>query len=194
MKRIGIYGGSFDPIHHGHLILAREALESLDLAEIIFVPAAQSPHKPNDEPASAVARWEMLTVALAGEAGFSASRIELDRPPPSYSIETVEALCAIHPDTEFHFLIGQDNLAKLSTWHRYEDLARLVQFVVLDRAGAEVEYPCPAVRRKIDISATAIRNRVASGQSIRYLVPEAVARIIDREKLYQGPNQSHPKN
>ncbi len=194
MKKIGIYGGSFNPIHHGHLILAREALETLNLAEVIFVPAAHSPHKPNDEPASAEMRWEMLMVALAGEAGLSASRLEIDRPPPSYSVETIEALSAAQAGAEFYFLLGQDNLPKLPTWHRYEDLSRLVQFVVLDRTGAEIEYPYPSVRRKIDISATAIRNRVASGQSIRYLVPEAVARIIDREKLYQGPDRSHPKN
>ncbi len=194
LKKIGIYGGSFDPIHHGHLILAREALEMLELAEVIFVPAAQSPHKPNDEPASAELRWEMLAAAIEGESGFSASRWEIDRPAPSYSIETVEALRAAKPDAEFHFLIGQDNLPKLGTWHRADDLARLVHFVVLDRSGAEIEYPYPAVRRRIDISATTIRNRVASGQSIHYLVPEAVERIIAREKLYQGLNKSHLKS
>ena len=188
MKKIGIYGGSFDPVHHGHLILAREALEMLQLAEVIFAPAAQSPHKPGRTPSPREVRWEMLRAAIAGESGFSASRLELDRPPPSYSIDTVEALRVANPEAAFYFLIGQDNLPKLNTWHRYADLSRLVQFVVLDRSGVEIEYPFAAVRRKIDISATAIRNRVASGQSIRYLVPEAVERIIRREKLYQGAN------
>ena len=82
----------------------------------------------------------------------------------------------------------------MENWHRFDDLLSLVQFVVLDRSGVEVEYPYPAIRRKIDISATTIRNRVASGQSIRYLVPEAVERIIRRENLYQGINQSNPKS
>jgi len=194
LKKIGIYGGSFDPIHHGHLILAREAVETLNLAEVIFVLAGQSPHKPHLRPAGAEVRWEMLKAALADEEGFAASRREIDRPPPSYSVDTVEQLRTEDPATEFFFLIGEDNLPKLESWHRFDDLRSLVQFVVLDRSGAEVEYPYPAIRRKIDISATTIRNRVASGQSIRYLVPEAVERIIRRENLYQGTKQSNPKS
>jgi nicotinate-nucleotide adenylyltransferase len=194
LKKIGIYGGSFDPIHHAHLILAREALESLQLSEVIFVLAAQSPHKSNWRAAACEVRWEMLIAALAGEKGLSASRLELDRPPPSYSIETVEQLRAQNPAAVFYFLIGEDNLPKLESWHRFPELRQLVQFIVLDRSGVEVEFPYPAIRRKIDISATAIRNRVASGQSIRYLVPEAVERIIRRENLYQGKNQSNPKS
>ncbi len=194
MKKIGIFGGSFDPIHHGHLILAREALETLALERVLFIPAAQSPHKPGSAPASAVARWEMLEAGIAGENRFAASRMELDRPAPSYSVDTMEGLSARNPNTDFFFLVGEDNLPKLSTWHRFDDLARLVQFVVLDRTGSEVEYSYPAVRRKIDISATAIRKRVASGQSIRYLVPEAVERIIRRQNLYQlGTSESNQK-
>jgi nicotinate-nucleotide adenylyltransferase len=194
LKKIGIYGGSFDPIHHGHLILAREALETLKLAEVIFVLAGQSPHKSHLRPAGVEVRWEMLTAALAGEEGFAASRLEIDRLSPSYSVDTVEQLRAENPTREFFFLIGEDNLPQLESWRRFADLRSLVQFVVLDRSGVEVEYRYPAIRRKIDISATAIRNRVASGQSIRYLVPEAVERIIRRENLYQGTNQSNQKS
>ncbi len=186
MKKIGIYGGSFDPIHHGHLILAREALETLAFDEVIFVLAAQSPHKQDRAPSPVAARWEMLTAAIAGEPNFSASRLEIDRPPPSYSVETVEALRMAQPEAELFFLVGEDNLPELSTWHRFDDLQKLVQFIVLDRSGEEVEYDYPAIRRKIDISATTIRKRVASGQSIRYFVPEAVEEIIRRENLYQG--------
>lgn len=194
LKKIGIYGGSFDPIHYGHLILAREARETFGLTEIIFVLAAQSPHKTTASPASAAARWRMLEAAIAQEEGFSASRIEIDRPPPSYSIATVEQLRGANPDAEFFFLIGEDNLAQLPHWHRFEELNRLVQFLVLDRSGATPEDRYPIVRRKIDISATTIRNRVASGRSIRYLVPEAVEEIIRRENLYQGANRSHQKS
>jgi nicotinate-nucleotide adenylyltransferase len=194
LKKIGIYGGSFDPIHHGHLILAREALETLDLDEVIFVLAAQSPHKTSQETTDSAVRWKMLTAAIADEPGFSASRLEIDRPPPSYSVETVEALRAAHPEVEFLFLIGEDNLPQLPEWHRFDDLRRLVRFVVLDRSGTTVAEGYPIVRRKIDISATTIRKRVASGRSIRYLVPEAVERIIRRENIYQGNNRSNPKS
>ncbi len=194
MKKIGIYGGSFDPIHHGHLILARETLETLDLAEVIFVPAAQSPHKTDCIPAPAELRWEMVTSAIKGESRLAVSRLEIDRPPPSYTVTTVEELRAAYPDAELFFLLGEDNFAELETWHRFEELRRLVKFVVLDRSETEVEYPYPTIRRKIDISATTIRIRVASGHSIRYLVPEAVERIIRREELYQGKKQSNPKN
>jgi nicotinate-nucleotide adenylyltransferase len=193
LKRIGIFGGSFDPIHHGHLILAREALETLPLDTVLFIPAAQSPHKPESAPTPPTLRWEMLHLAIEGEPAFAASRIELDRPPPSYSVETVEQLQAETSDAEFYFLLGEDNLPQFHTWHRWEDLCRLVQVVVLDRSGEDVPYDYPAVRRKIDISATAIRKRVARGQSIRYLVPEAVERIIRRENLYQGTKESNPK-
>jgi nicotinate-nucleotide adenylyltransferase len=194
LKKIGIYGGSFDPIHHGHLILAREAREILDLDEVIFVLAAQSPHKTNVPPASASVRWKMLASAIAHENGFSASRLEIDRPPPSYSIDTVEHLRVERQDAEFFFLIGEDNVPQLPSWHRFDELRRLVRFVVLDRSGTTVEEHYPVVRRKIDISATTIRNRVASGQSIRYLVPEAVEQIIRRKSLYQGANRSRRKS
>ena len=188
MKKIGIYGGTFDPIHHAHLILAREAREMLDLAEVIFVLAAQSPHKADEVAASAAIRWEMLQAAVQNEPGFRASRLELDRPPPSYSVETVEQIRAAEPGAELFLLLGEDNLPRLQEWHRFGDLKKMVQFVVLDRTGGPIEESYLAVRRRIDISATLIRNRVARGQSIRYLVPETVERIIHRENLYLGPN------
>ncbi len=194
MKNIGIFGGSFDPVHNGHLILAREALETLGLDQILFIPAAQSPHKTGLAPAPAGARWEMLTAAIEGEDYFAASRIELDRPPPSYSVETIEKLRADLPDAQLFFLVGEDNLPQLPTWHRFADLQRLVEIVVLDRSGSDLTCGYRIVRRLIDISATTIRKRVASGQSVRYLVPEAVERIIHRQQLYQGSKESNPKS
>lgn len=166
----------------------------LALDQVLFIPAAQSPHKPDRAPADAAARWEMLQAAIAGEPTFAASRVELDRPPPSYSIETVEELRSKMPGAEFFFLIGEDNLPQLPTWHRFPDLAQLVQFVVLDRTGQAADLAYPTIRRLIDISATTIRKRVASGRSVRYLVPEAVEEIIRRQQLYQGPKESNPKN
>lgn len=194
MKKIGIYGGTFDPIHHAHLILAREAREQLGLMEVRFVLAAQSPDKVDQQSANAEARWEMLRVAIDGEPGFAASRIELDRPAPSYTIDTVEAFHAAQPDAELFFLLGEDNLAGLPRWHRFETLRKLVRFVVLDRTGAAPDMGHLMIRRRIDISSTVIRNRVAIGQSIRYLVPEAVEQIIRCEQLYKGTGLSNPKN
>lgn len=184
MRKIGIYGGTFDPIHHGHLILAREALEKLQLETVIFVPATLSPHKQSTA-ASAEMRLAMLRAATADEHGFAVDDCELRRPPPSYTIETVEEIQKRESDAELYYLIGEDNVAELPSWHRFTELKTLVHFIVLDRTGGKTAHDCEVVRRKIDISATEIRNRVASGRSIRYFVPMAVEEIIRRENLYR---------
>lgn len=183
-KRIGIYGGTFDPIHHGHLILAREALETLKLEKVILVPAAVSPLRAAPI-ASAQVRLSMLQAAIEGETGFALDDCELRRPPPSYAIDTVEEIRKRESNAEIYYLIGEDNVAELSRWHRFEDLNALVRFVVLDRAGLNTKHDYEVVHRKIDISATDIRNRVASGRSIRYLVPVTVENIICQQKLYR---------
>ena len=188
-EKIGIFGGTFDPIHHGHLILAREAKEELELDRMIFVPAAASPHKLNQIFAPAEVRLEMLTIALAGEAGFECSALELQRPPPSYAIDTVAACRLTHPTAEFFCVVGDDHLDRLSTWHRFEELSKSVQFVVLNRGGLSPGHPYPRIQRRLDISATDIRKRVATGRSIRYLVPPAVAEIIRNRQLYRESYQ-----
>jgi len=185
LKKIGIFGGTFDPIHAGHLILARDAVEQLELDELLFIPAALSPHKLEQTPATADARLEMLRAAIQGEPRFCLDTLELERPAPSYAVDTVEALRTREPSSQFFYLIGEDNVARLSTWHRFTDLSKMVQFAVLDRTGLKTEHPFPTVRRHVDISATDIRNRVARGQSIRYLVPPAVEEIIRRRQLYR---------
>jgi nicotinate-nucleotide adenylyltransferase len=185
LKKIGIYGGTFDPIHHAHLILAREALEILQLNKIIFVPAALAPHKLSQPAAPAPVRFEMVRAAIAGEYGFALSSCELDRAAPSYSIDTVRELQAKDSSAEFYFLLGEDNVSELHAWHEIDSLKQMVNFVVLDRAGSETKHSFKTIRRHVDISATEIRKRVATGQSIRYLVPETVERIIHRENLYQ---------
>ncbi|HWY50071.1 MAG TPA: nicotinate-nucleotide adenylyltransferase [Chthoniobacterales bacterium] len=185
MKKIGIYGGTFDPIHHGHLILAREAREKLELDQIIFVPAAASPLK---EPpsASATLRLEMLQAAIKGQEGFVFDDCEIQRPAPSYSIDTALQFREREPKAQLFWLIGADNASSLNKWHRVEELKQLVQFAILDRGCSELKQQIyPVVQRNIDISATDIRNRVASGRSIRYLVPQTVEEIIRREKLYR---------
>ena len=184
LKRIGIYGGTFDPIHGAHLILARDALEALGLDEIIFVPASISPLKKTAPVASGELRLAMLRAAIKGEPKFVVDDCELCRRPPSYTIDTVEELRQGHSHTAIYCLIGEDNVQTLKKWHRFDELEKMVNFVILDRKGQPSTSSYPVIDRKIDISATEIRMRVASGRSIRYLVPPAVEEIICREKLY----------
>ena len=184
LKKIGIYGGTFDPVHHAHLILARDALETLNLDEIIFVPAAISPLKKTAPVASGELRLAMLRAAIKGEPKFVVDECELRRPPPSYTIDTVEELLRGHMHTAIYCLIGEDNVQTLKKWHRFDELKKIVNFVILDRKGQPSTSSYPVIDRKIDISATEIRMRVASGRSIRYVVPPAVEEIIRREKLY----------
>jgi nicotinate-nucleotide adenylyltransferase len=185
LKKIGIFGGTFDPIHHGHLILARDALEQLDLDSLIFIPAAMSPHKLTEQPTASEIRLEMVRAAIEGESQFCLDALELERPAPSYTVDTIEALKAREPAAAFIFLIGEDNVMQLPNWHRFADLSKMVQFAVLDRSGLNTTHPYPTIRRHLEISASDIRNRVARGRSIRYLVPPAVEKIIRERQLYR---------
>lgn len=185
MKKIGILGGTFDPIHHGHLILARDAVETLQLDRLIFLPAAISPHKLDRRQTAPEVRLEMVRAAVEGEMRFAVDAMELERPSPSYAIDSVETLRQRDPGAQFFYFIGEDNVPRLPTWHRFPELSKMVQFVVLDRSGQDAVHPYPAIRRHLDISATDIRKRVASGQSIRYLVPPAVEEIIRQRQLYR---------
>jgi nicotinate-nucleotide adenylyltransferase len=182
--KIAIYGGTFDPVHHAHLILARDALETLGLDQVIFVPAAISPLKKAAPVASGESRLAMLRAAIKGEPKFALDDCELRRPLPSYTIDTVEAVRRRNSNAVIYCLIGEDNVGSLTKWHRFTELKKKVQFVVLDRTGQRPTHSYPVIDRKFDISATEIRTRVASGRSIRYLVPPAVEKIIRREKLY----------
>lgn len=194
VSKLGIYGGTFDPIHNAHLILAREALEQLQLDRVVFVPAAASPHKVEQTAAAPAVRLEMLRAAVEGETRFEVDDIELRRPPPSFTIATVEELRRREPHTEIFYLVGSDNLPRLHTWHRFDDLQKLVHFVVLARGADPIDTRYTTIRRLIDVSATEIRNRVATGRSIRYLVPASVEEIIRRHQLYKDPAKSLPKN
>ena len=192
-QSIGIYGGTFDPVHHGHLILARDAVEQLGLSQIIFVPAAVSPHKLVSAPgADGARRLAMLRAAIAGEPRFAVDPCELERAGPSYTVDTLLDLRRRLPaGTALFYLIGEDNVPKLDTWHRAGELRSLATFVVFrrtdrpipDRPVAEADFP--VLERRVDLSATEIRKRVAAGRSIRYLVPESVAAIIEAESLYR---------
>ena len=189
--KLGLYGGTFDPVHNGHLILARDAVEMLALDRLVFIPNAISPHRLRHTPAPDALRLEMIRAAIADEPRFQTDDIELRRGGVSYTIDTVLALMEkFPPGTELFYLIGQDNVDELDTWHRSEELKRLVSFVVFPRSDEGVAHPFATLGRRIDISATEIRTRVAKGDSIRYLVPDAVEQIMAANQLYkETPHQ-----
>lgn len=184
--RTALYGGSFDPIHHGHLLLAREALEVLALDRVVFIPAAISPFKLHTAPTPPGTRLEMVRAAIAGEPAFICDDSEIHRAGPSFTIDTVEAWRARAPGDELYYFIGQDNVADLPRWRRFEELRTLVRFVVFERDGGAPPHDFARVSRRFDVSATEVRKRVAERHSIRYLVPESVRAIIETRHLYQG--------
>jgi nicotinate-nucleotide adenylyltransferase len=186
MLRLGLYGGSFDPIHHGHLILARQALEDLPLDRVIFIPAAESPFKSNHAGASAADRLAMVQLAVQGEPAFSVDPLEMEREAPSYTIDTARTYKTQHPDDFLFFLVGEDHVAALVQWNEFEELNQLIQFAILSRSDLPLEVEYPVVRRRFDVSATEIRNRVANDLPISYLVPEKVLQYIEERKLYRG--------
>ncbi len=194
-RRIGIFGGSFDPVHLGHLILAQSALEHFGLQEVCFMPCADQPLKRGLACADAGSRRDMLDAAIEGNPFFRLLDIELQRGGISYAVDSLRTLHTQWPDCAFTFLIGADTLAELHHWYKIEELGRLCRFGVFGRPGpsrvsasdlplgVEVEYA--GASRMIDISSTDIRRRVAEGLSIRYLVPDCVQMMIMERHLYQ---------
>jgi nicotinate-nucleotide adenylyltransferase len=190
--RVALYGGTFDPIHHGHLILAREAKERLALDRVVFIPAARSPFKPSVESTPGSSRLEMIRAAIKGEDGFEADGLELERGGTSYTIDTVLHAESRWPGAELYWFIGRDHMRELPRWRRFEELRERVRFVVFSR-GASIDENergpgFSHITRQVEISATDIRARVAHGDSIRYLVPEAVCELIQRHGLYRNPS------
>ena len=183
-QKIGLFGGSFDPIHHGHLILARDAMESLGLDRVIFIPANVSPHKLAHAPSPTHLRCEMVAAAIAGEPRFSMDACEAEREGPSYAVDTVRLMLRRSPEAEFFYFIGEDNVPALHTWREIDELKKMASFVVLARGNLEPAEGFPIISRNIDISSTDIRNRIAQGLSVRYLLPDAVCAILTRHQLY----------
>jgi nicotinate-nucleotide adenylyltransferase len=187
---MGIYGGTFDPVHHGHLILAKQALEEFKLDRLVFVPAAESPFKIHNHTTPPADRLAMLQLAIASENRLSVDPIEIERGGISYSIDTVKMFRSRDPGAELFFLVGEDNAYRLTEWHRFEELKKLVYFVVLSRSEDFQSPEYPVVQRRIEISSTEIRNRVANQESITYLVPESVKCYIEQQQLYHGERVS----
>ena len=183
-EKIGLFGGSFDPIHHGHLILARDAMESLGLDRVIFIPVNVSPHKLAHPPVAARLRCEMVAAAIAGESRFSMDACEAEREGPSFAVDTVRLMRPRFPQAELFYFIGEDNVSSLHTWREIDELKKLASFVVLARGNLQPVEGFPVISRNIDISSTDIRNRIAQGLPVRYLLPDAVCAILTRHQLY----------
>lgn len=192
MRRIGVIGGSFDPIHHGHLLLARFALEQIPLDEVLFIPAADQPLKQGAY-APAEERWAMVELAVAGCADFAALRLELDRLGKSYTVETLRLLHQLHPHAALFFIIGADNIGQLDEWHDLEGIFAQCTVVAGARPGEVAGDPKLLARLRfidtplIELSSTEIRSRRTAGLSIRYMVPEAVEAHILAKGLYAAP-------
>ena len=187
--RLGVFGGTFDPPHLGHLIVASEAHAALGLERLLFVPAAEPPHKQGRVCTPAELRLQMVRAATAGDARFEVSDLELRRSGASYTVDTLRVLRERYAGAELLLLLGADQAREMLTWREPQQIARLARLVVLAREGEAPALPAglpsqPLVTTRIDLSASAVRRRVRAGLPIRYLVPDAVRELVEREKLY----------
>jgi nicotinate-nucleotide adenylyltransferase len=190
MEKIGLFGGSFDPVHLGHLLVAQAAWEELGLTRLFFIPAAQSPFKPDRQPTAGPERVRLLRLALAGQSGYEVDDQELQRSGVSYTIETVRDYARRFPNADLHYLVGADHVPMLPQWRQAAELAQLTRFAVIPRPGrAEGPFP-PGFRGQwlrgfaVGISSSEIRARVRAGLPLAPLVPEAVAEAIRNNGLY----------
>ncbi len=198
MIRLGLLGGTFDPPHYGHLIAAQEVAWRLHLDRVLFLPARQNPLKRGETSSAAEDRCEMVALAIDDDPRFELSRLDLNRPPPSYSADLLRALAS--PDRELFFMVGADIVPELPKWREPEEILRLARLVVVNRPGAPNPDPgldrlvksFPAATGRVDcvhipgvdVSSTEIRQRVRAGAPIRYLTPPAVERYIEEKGLY----------
>jgi nicotinate-nucleotide adenylyltransferase len=189
--KLGIFGGTFDPPHAGHLMVAQDAIDVLALDLVLFVPAAVPPHKRHLPITPAAIRLAMLEAATAGNDRFAIDDLELRREGPSYTVDTLRAIGTRRPDAHLVLLLGADQYADLDTWREPGEIRRLAQIGVLARGDADTPPPAEGVVAvpvtRIDLSSTDVRERVAAGRSIRYLVPDEVAELILRHGLYGSP-------
>lgn len=206
MAEIGIFCGTFNPIHLGHLLVAESARDQFALEKVIFVTSPRPPHR-NDTLLAARERHDMVVLAIADNAAFEASTIEIERPGPSFTIDTVEQLIGRYGRRDrFNLLVGADNIKQLSTWHRAEELAALVRFLVARRfiegeAGSEArrggadggELDAPSYARcelidfpAVDVSSSEIRKRLREGRSVLYMVPDAIYKVLLAKGHYRG--------
>lgn len=195
MKRIGVLGGTFNPIHIGHLAIAQMALETMRLQKVIFVPANSPPHKNDSNIAPAKDRFQMVKLAIKGNPFLKISDFEIKKEGKSYTIDTLWHFRRIFPrDTQLFFIIGGDTLPQLKNWRYIEDILKIAIFIVVNRPGQfkkdrsmKINYfsvPMPG----IDISSSYVRSRIAQGKTVKYFVPESAIGYIKKHHLYQ----THP--
>lgn len=218
--RLGILGGTFDPVHFGHLRIAEEAMEILGLGEVIFVPVAVPPHKPERNILSFESRWRMLQLAIAGNPRFRLSDLELRMPGKSYTVHSLKRFRKENPGAELFFLVGCDAFFEMDSWHEFREIFGLARIVVLCRpecsqdeilafltgkvsglyeavpGTCQIRHPqlCSVynlLNTRLDISSTMIRELVAEGRSIRYLVPDNIWSYIGENALYQRGGEPH---
>jgi nicotinate-nucleotide adenylyltransferase len=200
--RYGVFGGTFDPPHNGHLALARAAGQQLGLDRVLWVVTADPPHKHGRLIAPVSDRFDMVAAAIDGQPEYEISRVDMDRPGPHWAADTVALLSQSHPGAELVYLMGSDSLRDLPTWGRPREILSHASLGVLRRPGIEVatsalEAPLPGISNKVafvsappvKVSSRQIRQRVARGEPIDGLVPPAVARIILERGLYRHPAQ-----
>ncbi|GAK04145.1 LOW QUALITY PROTEIN: nicotinate-nucleotide adenylyltransferase [Geomicrobium sp. JCM 19037] len=193
MRKIGIFGGTFDPVHIAHLILAEQALNECSLDEVWFMPANIPPHKKHEGMADGKDRAHMVELAIQHHPQFKLLRLELARTGPSYTVDTIEHLLQIYPNEQFYFIIGGDMVKSLERWHQIDRLRDMVRFIVTDRPDYSLEKGehisetmlyihvpnCP-------ISSSDIRSRIKKQQSIRFLIPEEVRSYVEENHLYEN--------
>ncbi|WP_433743266.1 nicotinate-nucleotide adenylyltransferase [Falsibacillus pallidus] len=187
-KRVGLLGGTFDPPHLGHLIIANEILQSLSLDEVRFMPNQVPPHKNPSPSITSQHRVEMLELATKDVPSFKVEKIELERKGKSYTYETIKQLKAREPGTEFYFIIGADMIEYLPKWHKIDELIQLIQFVGVNRPRYSQisQYPVLLVETPdVDISSTMIRARLHESKSVRFLVPDDVIKYMEDHRLYE---------
>jgi nicotinate-nucleotide adenylyltransferase len=186
--RLGLLGGTFDPPHVGHLLVASDAFEALALDRVLFIPAASHPFKAETVGATASQRLHMLALLIADDARFGVDAIEIERPGLSYTVDTLTDLARRYPDADRYFLIGEDLVDELPTWRSPERITQLAEVLVLSRGGERKAIPGPLRHldtRRIDVSSTEIRARVRAGLSLHGFVPDAVAAYIRDAGLYR---------
>lgn len=192
-KRIGILGGTFNPPHIGHLIIADQVRDQLDLEKILFLPSANPPHTSDKKTIDAHYRVKMLEKTIQENSDFELDLTEIKRGGKSYTFDTIKELREKQSDVDYYFIIGADMVEDLPTWHKIDELVQIVQFVAVNRPSYSLDTPYPVIRvdvPRIEISSTELRKKVSNRCSVKYLMSDETIEYIEREGLYKDDRKS----